>query len=316
MRNSPQGADDGRHPRPAPPRRPALRAPPHPELRPRRAGRPPRHPALRRARTLHGLSAPARDLLEYAALLHDVGHAIGGSAHHKHTLYIVQNAELAGFSERAASSSPTSRATTAGPSREPSHPVRAPRQAGPRPRHRALDPAARSPTRSTAATTKRPRDRLLHRARHRPRAHGAQVEPDVEVRAAESKSHHFDAALEPPAHRRGGPARPDAALGRARRLGRPTMTDALWRLARRILFLLAPETAHHVAMASLGACCASQVVRGWARRRLVVRDRRRDQCRRPQAPEPPVSRRRPSTRTPAGSKTSACSASASSRSAL
>ncbi|MCB9533695.1 MAG: quinone-dependent dihydroorotate dehydrogenase, partial [Myxococcales bacterium] len=52
------------------------------------------------------------------------------------------------------------------------------------------------------------------------------------------------------------------------------MTDALWRLARRILFLLAPETAHHVAMASLGLLLRVPGVRGWARRRLVVRDRR------------------------------------------
>jgi len=49
---------------------------------------------------LHGLPASARGLLEAAALLHDVGHAVSPSRHHKHTFYLVANADLAGFSER------------------------------------------------------------------------------------------------------------------------------------------------------------------------------------------------------------------------
>jgi exopolyphosphatase/guanosine-5'-triphosphate,3'-diphosphate pyrophosphatase len=49
---------------------------------------------------LHGLSAPERELLEYASLLHDVGGAVAQSARHKHSLYIIRNAELAGFSQR------------------------------------------------------------------------------------------------------------------------------------------------------------------------------------------------------------------------
>ncbi|MFO0585629.1 MAG: Ppx/GppA phosphatase family protein [Anaeromyxobacter sp.] len=49
---------------------------------------------------VHRLPASARSLLEPAALLHDVGHAVSPSRHHKHTFYIVQNADLAGFTER------------------------------------------------------------------------------------------------------------------------------------------------------------------------------------------------------------------------
>ncbi len=48
---------------------------------------------------LHGLPASARSLLEAAALLHDVGHAVSPQRHHKHTLYLVQNADIAGFSD-------------------------------------------------------------------------------------------------------------------------------------------------------------------------------------------------------------------------
>jgi exopolyphosphatase / guanosine-5'-triphosphate,3'-diphosphate pyrophosphatase len=47
---------------------------------------------------LHHLGAEDRELLEYAALLHDVGAAVAQSAHHKHSLYIIRHAELAGFS--------------------------------------------------------------------------------------------------------------------------------------------------------------------------------------------------------------------------
>ena len=50
--------------------------------------------------TLHRLPASARGLLEAAALLHDVGHAVSASRHHKHTFYLVSNADVPGFSER------------------------------------------------------------------------------------------------------------------------------------------------------------------------------------------------------------------------
>jgi len=49
---------------------------------------------------VHGLPASARSLLEAAALLHDVGHAVSPQRHHKHTFYLVQNADIAGFSDQ------------------------------------------------------------------------------------------------------------------------------------------------------------------------------------------------------------------------
>jgi exopolyphosphatase/guanosine-5'-triphosphate,3'-diphosphate pyrophosphatase len=49
---------------------------------------------------VHRLEPPARRVLEAAALLHDVGHAVSPQAHHKHTYYLVSNADVPGFSER------------------------------------------------------------------------------------------------------------------------------------------------------------------------------------------------------------------------
>jgi exopolyphosphatase/guanosine-5'-triphosphate,3'-diphosphate pyrophosphatase len=46
----------------------------------------------------HGFGAAERDLLEYAALLHDVGHHISYPAHHKHSYYLIKNGDLHGFS--------------------------------------------------------------------------------------------------------------------------------------------------------------------------------------------------------------------------
>src|ERR1700687_4989991 len=46
---------------------------------------------------LLGLPPSARELLEYGALLHDVGHAIDHDRHHGHTYYLIKNAELLGF---------------------------------------------------------------------------------------------------------------------------------------------------------------------------------------------------------------------------
>jgi exopolyphosphatase/guanosine-5'-triphosphate,3'-diphosphate pyrophosphatase len=43
------------------------------------------------------LPPSARELLEYAALLHDIGHAIDHDRHHRHSCYLVRNAELIGF---------------------------------------------------------------------------------------------------------------------------------------------------------------------------------------------------------------------------
>jgi exopolyphosphatase/guanosine-5'-triphosphate,3'-diphosphate pyrophosphatase len=44
-----------------------------------------------------GLTEPAREWLEFAALLHDVGHHIDHKNHHKHAYYLITNGELLGF---------------------------------------------------------------------------------------------------------------------------------------------------------------------------------------------------------------------------
>lgn len=46
---------------------------------------------------LHNLDDDSRELLEAAALLHDVGYYISHSDHHKHSLYLIQNSETFGF---------------------------------------------------------------------------------------------------------------------------------------------------------------------------------------------------------------------------
>ena len=48
---------------------------------------------------LHRLPAEQGRLVEAAAYLRDVGHMVNDSAHHKHSFYIVSNADLAGFTE-------------------------------------------------------------------------------------------------------------------------------------------------------------------------------------------------------------------------
>ena len=49
---------------------------------------------------LHGLGPAERELLEAAGLLHDVGYAVAQSSHHKHSLYLIRNAGLDGWSPR------------------------------------------------------------------------------------------------------------------------------------------------------------------------------------------------------------------------
>ena len=49
---------------------------------------------------LHGLPLSSRRLLEAAAVLHDLGNAVAFHKHHKHTFYLVANADMPGFSER------------------------------------------------------------------------------------------------------------------------------------------------------------------------------------------------------------------------
>ncbi|TMA16397.1 MAG: HD domain-containing protein [Deltaproteobacteria bacterium] len=53
-----------------------------------------------RTRSVHRLPPPARPLLEVAALLHDIGSAISPQAHHKHSCYLIQNADLPVLSTR------------------------------------------------------------------------------------------------------------------------------------------------------------------------------------------------------------------------
>jgi exopolyphosphatase/guanosine-5'-triphosphate,3'-diphosphate pyrophosphatase len=48
-------------------------------------------------RELHGLDGADRELLEYAAALHDIGQHVSRRAHHKHAAYLVEHAELRGF---------------------------------------------------------------------------------------------------------------------------------------------------------------------------------------------------------------------------
>jgi exopolyphosphatase/guanosine-5'-triphosphate,3'-diphosphate pyrophosphatase len=52
-----------------------------------------------RLRGLHGLPAMQGQLLEAAAYLYNIGHWVNESRHHKHSLYLVANSDLAGFSD-------------------------------------------------------------------------------------------------------------------------------------------------------------------------------------------------------------------------
>lgn len=48
-------------------------------------------------RPLHQLSPSAGKLLEAAAYLHDIGHFVSATAHHKHSAYLVANSDMPGF---------------------------------------------------------------------------------------------------------------------------------------------------------------------------------------------------------------------------
>ncbi len=50
-------------------------------------------------RSLHGLKSHDRTLLVAAAILHDIGYAISAESHHKHSLYLILNSELTGFTD-------------------------------------------------------------------------------------------------------------------------------------------------------------------------------------------------------------------------
>ncbi len=49
---------------------------------------------------LHSLGNKERELLRYAAYLHDVGDFISFTNHHAHSYYIIRNADLLGFDHR------------------------------------------------------------------------------------------------------------------------------------------------------------------------------------------------------------------------
>jgi len=48
-------------------------------------------------RALHGLDAADREMLEYGALLHDIGQHVSRKGHHRHAAYLVEHAQLRGF---------------------------------------------------------------------------------------------------------------------------------------------------------------------------------------------------------------------------
>jgi len=48
--------------------------------------------------SLHGLGAEDREMLEFTALLHDVGQHVSRKGHHRHAAYLVENGQLRGFS--------------------------------------------------------------------------------------------------------------------------------------------------------------------------------------------------------------------------
>lgn len=48
---------------------------------------------------IHNLGLRERELLEYASLMHDIGYHISQRRHHKHSLYIIQNSNLKGFTQ-------------------------------------------------------------------------------------------------------------------------------------------------------------------------------------------------------------------------
>jgi len=51
------------------------------------------------AKKLHKLGAKEREYLEAAAILHEVGCYVSHSQHHRHSYYIIRNAEMLGFTE-------------------------------------------------------------------------------------------------------------------------------------------------------------------------------------------------------------------------
>jgi exopolyphosphatase/guanosine-5'-triphosphate,3'-diphosphate pyrophosphatase len=74
---------------------------------------------------LHRLPAAARPLLEAAGLLHDVGNAVSYQRHHKHTYYLVQNADIPGLADRQRELVARIARFHRGSAPDPSHPLMA-----------------------------------------------------------------------------------------------------------------------------------------------------------------------------------------------
>jgi exopolyphosphatase/guanosine-5'-triphosphate,3'-diphosphate pyrophosphatase len=72
---------------------------------------------------LHRLPAAARPLLEAAGLLHDLGNAVSYQRHHKHTYYLVQNADIPGLADRQRELVARVARFHRGSAPEPSHPL-------------------------------------------------------------------------------------------------------------------------------------------------------------------------------------------------
>jgi exopolyphosphatase/guanosine-5'-triphosphate,3'-diphosphate pyrophosphatase len=53
-----------------------------------------------RLRAVHGLGPRQRELIEYGAMLHDIGWHVGRRRHHKHSMYLILNGDLEPFSRR------------------------------------------------------------------------------------------------------------------------------------------------------------------------------------------------------------------------
>jgi exopolyphosphatase/guanosine-5'-triphosphate,3'-diphosphate pyrophosphatase len=73
--------------------------------------------------SLHGLGGREREWLEYAALLHDIGYSIHYRSHHKHSYYLITNANLDAFDPREIEIIAHSARFHRGGSPKPGHPA-------------------------------------------------------------------------------------------------------------------------------------------------------------------------------------------------
>jgi exopolyphosphatase/guanosine-5'-triphosphate,3'-diphosphate pyrophosphatase len=58
------------------------------------------HSLFEALQPLHRLPPEHGKLLEAAAYLHDTGHYVSGTGHHKHSYYLVANSDMAGFTDK------------------------------------------------------------------------------------------------------------------------------------------------------------------------------------------------------------------------